>query len=107
MTAILHLPLHLQPGIHRFIDQGIRPGHFLSAILENDLALACRLAHPDVRSRIWDIVAYIDQEAPAGAWGNAQRVERWIQEKRKHRLEAEAIERREGGPALSKKERAS
>ena len=41
-----HISSHMMGAIQRYIDHGIPPGHFLTAVIENNLCEACGRAAP-------------------------------------------------------------
>lgn len=71
------IPEYMQGGVERYILHGIPPGHFLSAILDNDLREACQRADMTNRVRIWEYVAFLYNYAPLGCWGYAGAVDDW------------------------------
>ena len=69
---------HMADGIKRYVHDGIPPGSFLQAIICNDLRGA--IAQAD-ELNLHNIPAYVDwfyNEAPAGCWGNEDKMEHWI-----------------------------
>lgn len=85
MTIIVanYVPEHLRPGLARYLEEGIRPGSFLSAVLENDLLGAVMYADDVSRAAIPNVVRYLANHAPASAWGSPMAVSQWIKEMRK------------------------
>jgi len=72
------LPAGLQGGMRRYIENGIPPGHFLLAVLNNDLREACSRADDINRHLLWEIVGWLWNEAPAPCWGSPEKVSMWI-----------------------------
>jgi hypothetical protein len=72
------LPEHMQDGMRRYIEHGIRPGDFLYLILCNDFVHA--LGHADIinMQRIGDYAKFLYWELPATAWGSRDKVDAWI-----------------------------
>lgn len=76
-----NLPEDLQGPLRRYIEEGIPPGGFLTAVLANDLAGAVgRADHVNIR-RIPEIVKWIYNEAPHTCWGSYDKVNEWIANK--------------------------
>ena len=73
------IPQHLVEGLERYLCDHIPPGHFLLAILRNDLTEAVNRADEDSRKAIGDLVAFLGNTAPAGAWGSPERVRIWLE----------------------------
>lgn len=71
------LPKHTQTSIHRYVDEGVNPGHFLSACLANDLQGAYGHADAWNLELIPVIVKYIYNRIPQGCWGSHSIVKRW------------------------------
>jgi hypothetical protein len=65
-------------SLDRYVNYGILPGHFLTAVLENNLAESLGRADADNRENLFEIVSYIYNEIPAICWGNPEAVREWI-----------------------------
>ena len=72
------LPEHMRGGMQRYIERGIPPGSFLSAVLANNFALAVSLADSINRHRLPDFAEFLYSEAPSLCWGSRESVKRWI-----------------------------
>jgi hypothetical protein len=72
------IPEHLQGGLDRYISHGIMPGHFLTAVLSNDLKGAMTRADDTSRAALYSIVLFLWNQCPQGCWGSLQRVEDWV-----------------------------
>jgi hypothetical protein len=72
------LPAGLRGGMERYIEQGVPPGCFLTAVLTNDLCEACSRADDINRDLLWEIVGWLWNEAPASCWGSPERVSEWL-----------------------------
>lgn len=72
------LPGHIQGAMQRYIENGIEPGGFLTAVLCNDLMGAMGKADEISRGRLWDICAFLYNEAPAPCFGSAEAFQSWI-----------------------------
>jgi hypothetical protein len=70
--------LHMAPAIRRYVERGIPPGHFLCALLSNDLFEAFGRADDDNTAAMhaWTIFVYC--ELPSGCWGSSEVVNAWI-----------------------------
>ena len=72
------LPEHLRAGMRRYIEQGVAPGRFLRACLENDLRGAVT---PSVHAEnLKAVVSWIYWECPGPLQGSAKKVADWIKE---------------------------
>lgn len=71
------LPGHLRGGVREYIEHGRLPGHFLTAVIKNDLGNACSHADETCRLRLFDIVSFFYNEVPSDCWGTPDRVRTW------------------------------
>jgi hypothetical protein len=85
-------PLMLD-AIRRYIVDGLPPGHFLTAIIDNDLREAVMRADDENMPNIPAFVAYFYNEAPADCWGSSHKRQDWIASIRKKQKETELRER--------------
>lgn len=65
-------------GINRFVLRHQRVGHFLMAVLKNDLRQALARADSDNATILLQIVSYCHNEIPGICWGSPQKVEAWL-----------------------------
>lgn len=65
-------------ALDRYVHQRIAPGHFLLAVLANDLRAACARADHVNRHALFGIVLYINNELPAACWGSKECVQAWL-----------------------------
>ena len=72
------LPESLRDGMQRYFRAGTRPGHFITAVLENDLFGAVLRADPNNLKKIPAIVMWLDNEVPRATYGSPSRVNEWI-----------------------------
>lgn len=73
------LPEHIRGGMRRYIESGIEPGSFLTAVLCNDLMGALGKADEINRERLWDICAFLYNEAPSACFGSVEAFQSWVQ----------------------------
>jgi len=71
------LPEHLQGGMQRYVELGIDGGHFLRAILSNDLQGAVSHADSTNVNLLPEIVRWLYNEVPQGCWGSKENVDNW------------------------------
>lgn len=65
-------------GVLRYIEHGIRPGHFLTALFSNDLMESFGRADEANTAAMREWVGYIYNCAPVGCHGSPTRVAEWI-----------------------------
>lgn len=73
------LPAHMRGGILRYIEQGIPPGSFLTAVLCNDLKEAFGRADDENTAAMREWVFYLYNYAPTGCWGSPDKFSAWIE----------------------------
>ena len=75
------IPDYMHGGLIRYFDSHIQPGHFLTAVLSNDLMEAFSRADLTNRDAMHGYTMWLYNYAPgraSGAWGSAKAVEEWI-----------------------------
>ena len=68
-------------GIKRYVEDGLRPGRFLTAVIENNLSNACGFADDENMSNLPAYAAYFYNEVPANCWGSKEKMNDWITQK--------------------------
>lgn len=75
------VPGHLHGGLVRYLVYRLAPGHFLTAVLANDLREAISRADTDSEAGLGHLVRFLYNDAPALAWGSPAKVEAWLEDK--------------------------
>jgi len=70
-------------AIRRYVDEGLEPGDFLTAVICNDLAEACARADDENLRNLPAFVAYFYNMTPSACWKSRDAMDRWIDMKRK------------------------
>lgn len=65
-------------AIRRYIDHGIPPGSFLTAVIENNLSEAVGRADDENCANLPAFVAYFYNEASSACWGSPEKRRAWI-----------------------------
>lgn len=73
------LPSHIQEGARRYIEHRILPGRFLRAVICNDLKESFGCADEINLARMFDIVSFFYNEAPASCWGSYDAMQKWVE----------------------------
>lgn len=76
------IPQRTLDSIHRYVEHGIEPGSFVTAVLENNLVEAVGRADLENSAALADIVRYVYNEIPGQAWGNPNKVRAWLKKAR-------------------------
>ena len=79
------IPKYTKKGIDAFVKDGVPVGGFLEAVLSNDLIEAFGRADENNREAMFDIVYYLYNEVPTECYGSLEKVNNWIEKKRKER----------------------
>ena len=74
------IPKQLHGALVRYVAHRIPPGHFLTALLSNDLLETINRAD-DLNVALikpWLMVLYNCEEIPSVCWGSKERVDDWL-----------------------------
>ncbi len=72
------LPEGLRYGMKIYLESGIRPGGFMTAVLTNNLFDAIGKADLENQAKIVEIVKWVYNEAPMDCWGSVDKMNAWI-----------------------------
>ena len=72
-----YFPEHMRSGLELWITDGIMPGGFLTAVLENDLKGAIMRADEINQVNMFGIVSFIYNRCPLDCWGSPGKVKAW------------------------------
>lgn len=82
------IPAALHGGLIRYFVDGIVPGSFLAAVLENDLTEAVLRANPEEHFlALPRLVSFLNSHTPANSHGSPLAVAAWSAARRLRRLE--------------------
>ena len=65
-------------GVKHYIEEGIQPGHFLTAIICNDLKEAVGRGDTLNQSLLVDWVKFFYNEIQGDAWGSPEKMQNWM-----------------------------
>jgi hypothetical protein len=86
--GVKRLPEHMRDSVLNYVRHGIPPGHFLTAVLSNDLFEAVDRAD-DINIRVLaDYVRVFYNDCPSACWGSPNNVKAWIERGMNARREA-------------------
>ena len=74
----INIPERMRGGIVRYILDGVEPGHFLSAVLTNDLTGAFGRADDENVRLIGDYIKFFYNYAPSGCWRSPENFKEWL-----------------------------
>ena len=72
------LPARMADAMVRYVINGIPPGHFLTAVLENNLMGALGRADDENRHLLYEYAVFLRNYAPLGCYGSPAAVRDWI-----------------------------
>jgi hypothetical protein len=73
-----YIPDNMMAGLRRYIDHGVAPGNFLSAVLQNNLKEAVGRADRENMQNLPAYVGFLYNEAPALCWGSPEQFNGWL-----------------------------
>ena len=74
------IPEYMIGGLRRYIENGIGPGSFLTALLSNDLRRTFECADDENRTCIENYVRFLYSYAPSECWGSADKFDVWCRQ---------------------------
>lgn len=72
------VPDHLIDGLTNYLLYGLRPGHFLEAVLSNDLIEALKRGDEQSIAGLPALGRFLYHDMPANAWGSPDAVIAWM-----------------------------
>lgn len=72
------IPHHCRDGLYYYLTEHRNVGHFLAAILENNLLAACRRADRINQRHIYDYIFFLENYAPRDSYGSPDIVRKWL-----------------------------
>lgn len=82
-----YIPARMMGGIRRYVDHGVQPGDFLTAVICNDLRGACERADSENEPIISHYVRHFYNEEPATCWGSREKMDFWLEQHAAKRAE--------------------
>ena len=73
------VPEHMQFSMYLYLEHGLHPGGFLTAVLSNDLRLSIFRADAVNKSQLSPIVTFLWEYAPSDCWGSSENFYSWIE----------------------------
>lgn len=71
---------YIYGALERYLNNGIMPGSFMTAVLENNLMEAFGRADSFNTENMKNIVGYVYNHIPGNAWGSKERVNEWLEQ---------------------------
>ena len=74
------IPDRLMNGMIAYVDEHRLPGHFLQAVISNDLSEAVGRADDESIMVLKDIVGWFYNIAPGICWGSKEKMKEWVKD---------------------------
>ncbi len=71
------LPAYMRAGAERYVETGDLPGHFLQAVLSNNLVEAFGKADGENTASMQNWAYWLHNECPSLAWGSREKMLEW------------------------------
>lgn len=72
------VPEYTIHGIKRYVEYGEQPGHFLTAVLTNNLHEAVNRGDNENQAALAGIVKILVNYAPSNCWGSVEKVQAYM-----------------------------
>lgn len=69
---------YIYGALERYLNNGISPGSFMTAVLENNLMEAFGRADTFNAANMKNIIGYVYNHVPSNAWGSAEKVRDYL-----------------------------
>lgn len=73
-----YIPERMMGGIRRYVNDRIKPGRFLTAVICNNLNNAVGAADDENMANLPAYAAYFHNEVPAICWGSKEKMIGWL-----------------------------
>ena len=82
LFRIYGIPQYMANGVYNYLNLGLPPGHFLSAVICNDLREAVERADSSNELRLAAWVKFFYNYCPSNSWGSKEIMIKWMNERR-------------------------
>lgn len=96
MINLERIPKHMREGVRLYLEEGIEPGSFLRAVLENNFTLTYAQADSINRECLFSWAEFLWWEMPGNSWGSSEKVQAWINDHHTKRNQKHTVEPEEG-----------
>ena len=74
-----YIPERMMSGIRLYVERGLQPGSFLSAVIQNNLSETVGRADTENLKNIPAFIAYFYNECPGTCWGSPEKMKSWME----------------------------
>lgn len=78
MSDYSKIPSRTIEALDRYVHHRIKPGHFLTAVLTNNLFDAIERADRENMDALGEIVRYVWNQIPLACWGSKEKMDEWM-----------------------------
>jgi len=78
MSNASKIPEPIRGAIKRYVFEGIRPGHFLTEVISNNLFGAIARADEASLEALPEITKFFYNRTPSSCWGSPTRLQEWV-----------------------------
>lgn len=71
------IPSYMMCGLERYVERGVKPGHFLQKVISNDLAGAVSHADSSNIELLPVYVRFLYNQCPSDCWGSKELMKAW------------------------------
>jgi hypothetical protein len=76
-----YIPERMRGGLTRYIENHIKPGGFLCAVISNNLKEAVGRADEENMANLPAYMNYLYNHAPYNCWGSPEEMKTWLEER--------------------------
>ncbi len=76
-----YIPERMMGGIKRYLQYGVQPGDFLTAVICNNFVQAVGKADEENQKNLPAYAMYFYNEAPSECWGSPEKMRSWMEKK--------------------------
>lgn len=80
------LPTEMLPNVYRYVIDGLQPGHFLTAVITNNLLDAVNRADSRNLKALGTWIKFFYNVCPSGCYGNIETMKNWMDERRSYNV---------------------
>jgi len=73
---------YMKGAVQRYIEHGIPPGGFLTAVICNNLSDSFARADENNLAKLHEWVQWFYNEAPSPCWGSQEKMQAWMTQRR-------------------------
>lgn len=72
------IPQHMKEGLRLYVEEHCMPGHFLQAVISNNLSEAVGRADTDNLENLPAYIMFFYNEVDSRCWGSKEKMNAWV-----------------------------